>query len=159
MSAVHIFYLSGVFQMDCVNVCTDKGINFNQRHMMVFVEHQNAKQKLAAKAAEEAAAVKTSQSEDAAASPLQRPDASGLPSMAGDVEPGSVAQASGSSPLLGAQQDTSATGPVPQTVCWRGDRNLPHTAFSPISSSSDNYVGQSVIDQYLLSRPGMLKYV
>lgn len=42
-------------QVQCVNCCSDKYIGFNQRHMLIFMDYQNKKQKIAAAAAAAAA--------------------------------------------------------------------------------------------------------
>ncbi|PVD34391.1 hypothetical protein C0Q70_05663 [Pomacea canaliculata] len=38
-------------EVQCVNCCSDKYIGFNQRHMLIFMDYQNKKQKIAAAAA------------------------------------------------------------------------------------------------------------
>lgn len=43
-------------QVQCVNCCSDKYIGFNQRHMLIFMDYQNKKQKIAAAAAAAAVA-------------------------------------------------------------------------------------------------------
>ncbi|XP_067663359.1 mitochondrial import inner membrane translocase subunit Tim9-like [Haliotis asinina] len=41
---------------DCVGVCTDRYVTYNQKLMMKFMEHQNLRQQAAAREAEAAAA-------------------------------------------------------------------------------------------------------
>ncbi|KAL8616799.1 hypothetical protein ACOMHN_017836 [Nucella lapillus] len=99
-------------ELHCIDTCVDKSINFNQRHMMVFVEHQNNKQKLAAKIAAEA------QSSAPSALPNKGEATPQMLSTSPEQGPSPVDQ-----PAMSVEK-TSAETVVPQNVCYKLDSRL-----------------------------------
>ena len=116
--------------------------------MMVFVEHQNAKQKLAAKAAESQAAAAGSQGEAA------------LPAGAANAEQGAPPLAQGATTLVQGE-GTVAEEASPKNVCGLVKRPVvPH--FAQLQSDrtrSRMYQGQSVVHQFLESGTANLEFV
>ena len=113
---------------------------------MVFVEHQNAKQKLAAKAAESQAAAAGSQEEAA------------LPAGAANAEQGAPPIAQGATTLVQGEA-TVAEEASPKNVCGLVKRPVvPHFAQLQ-SDKTGKYQGQSVVHQFLESGTANLEFV
>lgn len=113
---------------------------------MVFVEHQNAKQKLAAKQAEsQAAAAAASQGEAT------------LPPGAASSEQETPTLAQGATTLT--QEGTVTEEASPKNVCGLVKRPImPH--FAKLQSERPvTYTGQSVVEQFLDSGTAHLKFV
>ncbi|XP_076447049.1 mitochondrial import inner membrane translocase subunit Tim10 B-like [Babylonia areolata] len=123
-------------ETSCIDTCVNKFLNYNQRHMMVFVEHQNNKQKMAAKAAAEAQqlAVATPNTGEATAQGL------------------AASLQQGSAPLV--QPDTlvgsaakSAPTAIPQSHMYKNGLTAQFMVTQPHRLSA--YSGKSVVDRFL----------
>lgn len=144
-------------EMGCINVCIDKNVAYNQRHMKMFIEYQQVKNK---RAAEEAQAVAAAA---AAATPAPSATVESAQSLALSSSPISTS----TSPSTSMKLDTSGSvadagynsvaSIAPENVCYSrfGHPSLAeHVAHQQLETTlqfngSLTYKGKSVVDQFL----------
>ncbi|KAK7097028.1 mitochondrial import inner membrane translocase subunit Tim10 B-like [Littorina saxatilis] len=136
-------------ELSCVTACTDKCITFNQRHMKVFVDHQNAKQKASAKTAADSQAAMEA---GAAQATRELTEAAALSAQAENAAvPADQTTGLASSDV----QDSS-----PKNVCGNAQDRITTQLALLQSGHLTNYAGKSIVEEFLLdSHTDKLKFV